>query len=58
MGTQKSEYKLLATTKPSAMQKELLEAGAAGYLIVGMTVSKTAIGGKELVSILRRVSTQ
>ena len=56
--TQKSQYKLLATTKTSTMQKELLEAGAAGYQIVGMTVSKTAIGGKELVSILRRVRTQ
>jgi hypothetical protein len=57
-GAQKSQYKLLATTKTSTMQKELLEAGSAGYQIVGMTVAKTAIGGKELVSILRRARAQ
>lgn len=48
-------YKLLSTTKTSTLQKELLEAGAAGYEILGMTVAKTAIGGKELVAITRRL---
>ncbi len=47
-------YKLIATTKTSTLQKELLEAGAAGYEILGMTVAKTAMGGKELVAITRR----
>jgi hypothetical protein len=47
-------YKLFATTKTSTLQKELLEAGASGYEILGMTVAKTAIGGKELVAITRR----
>ena len=51
-----SEYKLLATSKSSTLQKEIQEAGAAGYELVGMTVSKTALGGKELVAILRRAS--
>ena len=51
-------YKLLSTTKTSTLQKELLEAGAAGYEILGMTVAKTAIGGKELVAITRRVEGQ
>ena len=46
------EYQLLATQKTSTMQKELLEAGAAGFKFVGLTVSKTAFGGKEVVSIL------
>jgi hypothetical protein len=50
----KSEYKLLATTKSSTLQKELQDAGAIGYELVGMTISKTALGGKELVAILRR----
>jgi len=50
----KIEYRLLATSKTSTMQKELREAGDLGFSIVGMTVSKTAFGGNELVSILRK----
>lgn len=56
--SQRSQYKLVATTKTSTLQKELLEAGAAGYQIVGMTVAKTAMGGKELVAIIRRAGGQ
>lgn len=52
------EYRLLATSKTSTLQKELLETGAAGYDVVGMTVSKTAMGGKELVAITRRARIQ
>ena len=48
------EYKLLATNKTSTMQKELQEAAASGFEFVGVTVSKTAFGGNEVVSILRR----
>ncbi len=48
------EYKLLATNRTSTMQKELQEAGDAGFKFVGVTVSKTAYGGKEVVSILRK----
>ena len=36
------------------MEKELREAGAAGYQVMGMTVAKTAFGGKELLTIMRR----
>jgi hypothetical protein len=50
----KFDYKLVATTKTSTLEKELREAGAAGYEVMGMTVSKTVIGGKELVAITRR----
>ena len=53
-GTAHSRYRLLATTKTSTMEKELQQVGAAGYTIVGLTVAKTAFGGKELVAILRR----
>ena len=48
------QYKLLATSKTSTMQKELSEAGDAGFEVVGLTVSKTRFGGAELVSILRK----
>jgi hypothetical protein len=37
------------------MQKELQEAGAEGFEFVGVTVADTAMGGTEVVSILRRV---
>jgi hypothetical protein len=50
----KFDYKLLATNKTSTLEKELREAGAAGYEILGMTVSKTALGGSELVAITRK----
>lgn len=49
------EYKLLATSKTSTMQKELSEAGSAGFQFVGLTVASTAIGGAEVVAILRKV---
>lgn len=54
---QQYEYKLLATKKTSTMQKELAEAGAAGYQFVGMTVSDTFVGGAEVVCIVRRKPT-
>jgi len=49
-------YKLVATSKTSTLEKELLAVGAAGYEVVGMTVGKTALGGSELVAITRRAS--
>lgn len=48
------EYRLMATKKTSTLQKELAEAGEAGYSFVGMTVADTLIGGTEVVAILRR----
>jgi len=38
------------------MQKEVREAGDAGFRLVGMTVAKTAMGGSELVSIMRKAA--
>jgi len=52
------EYKLLATSRTSTMQKELQEAADAGFVFVGVTVSNTAFGGKEVVTILRKQSGQ
>jgi hypothetical protein len=48
------EYRLLATKKTSTLQKELSEAGEAGYSFVGLTVADTLVGGNEVVAILRR----
>jgi len=48
------DYRLVATTKTSTLEKELREVGAAGYEVMGMTVSKTALGGRELVAITRK----
>jgi hypothetical protein len=48
------EYRLLATARTSTMQKELNEAGRAGFEFCGMTVAETAFGGREVVSIMRR----
>ena len=48
------EYRLLATTRTSTMQKELQDAGAAGFEFVGVTVASTAFGGDEVVAILKR----
>ena len=48
------QYRLVATSKTSTLEKELRDAGQAGYEVLGMTVSKTAFGGTELVAIARR----
>lgn len=50
----RSTYRLLATTKTSTMQKELQEAGSQGYVLLGLTVGKTEIGGDEIVAVLRK----
>ena len=49
------DYRLLATSKTSTLQKELSEAGDAGYQFVGLTVANTAVGGSEVIAILRKV---
>jgi hypothetical protein len=48
------EYRLLATSKTSTMQKEMQEAGDAGFEFRGQTVFKSTFGGKEVVTILER----
>jgi hypothetical protein len=52
--SRRSQYRLVATSKTSTLQKELGQAGAAGYQLLGMTVAKTEFGGRELVAIVRR----
>jgi hypothetical protein len=48
------EYKLVATTKTSTLEKELKELADAGYQAIDLTVGKTAMGGSEIVVITRR----
>lgn len=48
------EYRLVATSKTSTLERELQEAAADGFIAVDMTVGKTALGGSELVVITRR----
>ncbi len=50
------QYKLLATSRTSTMQKELQQAGEEGFEFLGMTVGKTAMGGNEVVCFLRKVA--
>lgn len=48
------DYRLLAANKTSTMEKELQEAGDAGYDYRGQTVFKSTFGGKEVVAILEK----
>lgn len=48
------EYRLLATSKTSTMQKELQDAADAGFEFVGQTVFESLFGGKEVAAILER----
>jgi hypothetical protein len=48
------EYRLFATSKTSTLDKELRQAGQAGFEVIGLTVGATAMGGRELVAITRR----
>jgi len=45
-------FRLLATSRTSTMHKELRDAGEAGFRLLGLTVSKTAFRGSEIVCIL------
>jgi hypothetical protein len=48
------EYRLLATSKTSTMQRELQDAADAGFMFVGQTVFESLFGGKEVTVILER----
>jgi hypothetical protein len=48
------EYRLLATSTTSRMQKELQQAADAGFEYVGQTVFVSTFGGREVACILER----
>jgi hypothetical protein len=52
--TVKKRYKLLATSRTGTMQKELQEAGDAGFGYCGQTVFQSAFGGREVAVILEK----
>lgn len=53
---QSNSYKILATSKTSTMQKEMQEAGDAGYHFVAVMGGETAMGGKEVVVLLEKAA--
>ncbi len=52
--SERFQYKLLATSKTSTMQKELQEAANNGFEYKGQVVFKTFIGGDEVVVIMEK----
>ncbi|MDO8679333.1 MAG: hypothetical protein Q7R30_12325 [Acidobacteriota bacterium] len=53
-GVEERSYKILATSKTSTMQKEMQEAGDAGYRFVAVMGGETAVGGKEVVVLVEK----
>jgi len=51
-----SDYRVLATNKTSTMQKEMQEAGEAGYRFVCVMGGETSFGGNEVVVIMGRTA--
>lgn len=51
---QKRTYKVLATSKTSTMQKEMHDAGAAGFRFVTVMGGDTAVGGQEVVVLMAK----
>ena len=52
------EYRLLATSRTSTLQKELQQASDGGWVAVGQTVFESMFGGQETAAILERNSEQ
>ena len=48
------EYRVLATSKTSTMEKELNEAAEAGFRFLSVMGGETAVGGKEVVTVMGR----
>jgi len=55
-GSDRIDYRLLATTKTSSMEREMNEAAASGYVFSSLMGGETAFGGKETVVIMSRTS--
>lgn len=48
------DYRLVATSRTSTLQKEIQQTAAEGYEVLGMTVGQTLTGGRELIAITRK----
>ena len=53
-GAKRYDYRLLATSKTSTLQRELQEASEAGFEYVGQTVFESTFGGQEVSILLER----
>ena len=51
------DYKVLATSKTSTMEKEMNDAGAMGYKFGAVMGGETAIGGSEVVVLMQKGGT-
>ncbi len=51
-----TQYKVLATKKTSAMQKEMQEAADGGYRFEGVSGGKTSFGGSEVLIVMSKKS--
>lgn len=52
--TPQFDYRLLATTRTSTMEKEMNEAAGAGFVFSGVMGGETGFGGKEVVVAMMR----
>jgi hypothetical protein len=57
-GSHQYQYRLLATSKTSTMQRELQAAADEGFQYVGQTVFDSSFGGAEVACVLERDVTQ
>lgn len=48
------DYRVLATSKTSTMEKEMNEAGANGYKFAAVMGGETAVGGQEVVVLMQK----
>src|SRR5687768_14133310 len=48
------EYRVVATNKTSTMQKEMQQAGGAGFRFASVMGGDTAFGGKEVVVVMQK----
>src|SRR3954465_744655 len=51
---QQTTHRVLATTKTSTMQKEMQDAGDAGFRFAAVMGGETAVGGKEVVVVMQK----
>ena len=52
----KIDYRVLATSRTSTMEKEMNDAAQAGFRLASVMGGETAIGGKEVVVVMARSS--
>jgi hypothetical protein len=52
--TKRFEYRVLATTKTSTMEKEMNDAADAGFTFDAVMGGQTAFGGKEVIAVMSK----